>query len=109
MRAPAPYFLDGHRLSSLYRANIIPLTSNGGLAMSEMRRKPGAAATNERSSAVDMQAIADLFVAAPNMSARQMTDHLHREGYPSVKQKTCANMITFGTYVLEAVKRRRPG
>jgi hypothetical protein len=68
-------------------------------------RKPGAAGADERSNNFDMQAIADLFVAAPDMSAKQMMAQLRRAGHPSVKEKTCNNVKIFGRLALDANER----
>ena len=67
-------------------------------------RKPGAAGADERSNNFDMQAIADLFVAAPEMPAKQVAQ-LHRDGHPSVKEQTCSNVRIFGKLVLDANER----
>jgi hypothetical protein len=58
-----------------------------------------------RANRADMEAIADLFVAAPDMPAKTMVAQLHKDGYVNVIEGTCNNMRIFGRYVLDAKER----
>jgi hypothetical protein len=58
-----------------------------------------------RASRIDMEAIADLFVAAPDMPAKTMVARLHQDGHVNVIEGTCNNMKIFGRYVLDAKER----
>jgi hypothetical protein len=62
-----------------------------------------------RASRADMEAIADLFVAAPDMPAKTMVAQLHRGGHVNVIEGTCNNMKIFGRYVLDAKDRLESG
>lgn len=64
-----------------------------------------------RASRTDMEAIADLVLAAPNMPAKTMVACLHQDGHINVIEGTCNNMKIFGRYILEAkerLERRKP-